>query len=216
MPIRESASERGARRGRQLRARTSVELDDARRRAGLSFRELARRLGVSLDTVQRALRGEPGSLTIDFAARLAAVVGLRLGIGLYPDGDPVRDRAHLALLTRLRTRLGPGLRWRTEVPIPITGDQRSGDALIEGDEFDALVEAETHFHDIQALERSVAGKQRDLGARRVVLLVSDTRHNRELIRGVAELRLRYPIGTRACLAALGRGRDPGGDALVIL
>ena len=41
-----------------------------------------------------------------------------------------------------------------------------------------------------------------------MLLVSDTRHNREVICGVAEPRLRYPIGTRACLAALGRGRDP--------
>jgi transcriptional regulator with XRE-family HTH domain len=177
---------------------------------------LARRLGVSVDKVQRALRGEPGSLTIEFAARMAAVLGLQLSVGLYPDGDPVRDRAHLALLTRLRTRLGPGLRWRAEVPIPITGDHRSGDALIECDDFDALVEAETHLHDIQALERSIAGKQRDLGASRVVLLVSDTRHNREVIRDVAELRRRFPIATRACLAALGRGRDPGGDAHVIL
>jgi len=216
VPIRESASERGARRGRQLRARTSAELDDARRRAGLSFRELARRLGVSVEKVQRALRGEPGSLTIDFAARIAAVLGQQLSVGLYPDGDPVRDRAHLALLARLRTRLAPGLRWRTEVPIPIAGDHRSGDALIGGDEFDVLIEAETHLHHIQALERSIAGKQRDLGASRVVLLVSDTRHNREVIRDVAELRRRFPIGTRAFLAALGRERDPGGDALVIL
>jgi hypothetical protein len=100
--------------------------------------------------------------------------------------------------------------------MPITGDHRSGDALVEGGDFDALVEAETHLHDIQALERSIAGKQRDLGASRVVLLVSDTRHNRDVIRNVAELRRRFPIGTRACLAALGRGRDPGGDALVIL
>ncbi|TAK00789.1 MAG: XRE family transcriptional regulator [Chloroflexota bacterium] len=216
MPIRESASERGARRGRHLRTRTSSELDDARRRAGLSFRELARRLGVSVDKVQRALRGEPGALTIDFAARLAAVLGQQLSVGLYPDGDPVRDRAHRALLARLRTRLGPGMRWRTEVPIPIAGDQRSGNALIEADGFSALVEAETHLHDIQALERSIAGKQRDLGASRVVLIVSDTRHNREVIRDVVELRRRFPVGTRACLAALGRGRDPGGDALVIL
>jgi hypothetical protein len=26
----------------------------------------------------------------------------------------------------------------------------------------------------------------------------------------------FPIATRACLAALGRGDDPGGDCLVIL
>ncbi len=216
MSIREAASERGARRGRQLRARTSVELDDARRAAGLSFRELGRRLRVSPDTVQRALRGEAGSLTIDFAARLAAVLGLQLSVGLYPDGDPVRDRAHLALLERLRARLAPGLRWRTEVPIPIAGDHRSGDALIEGHGFSVLVEAETHLHDVQALERTIAAKQRDLGASRVVLLMADTRHNRSVIDHAEELRRRFPIGVRAGLAALARGRDPGGDALLIL
>jgi transcriptional regulator with XRE-family HTH domain len=216
VPIRESASERGARRGRQLRARTSGELDTARRTGGLSFRELARRLGVSPDTVQRALRGEAGSLTIDFAARLAAVVGLQLSVGLYPDGDPVRDRAHLALLGRLQGRVGPRLRWRTEVPVPIAGDHRSGDAVIGGDGFDVLVEAETHLHDVQALERTIAAKQRDLGASRVVLLVADTRHNREVIEHAEELKRRFPISTRACLAALARGREPGGDALVIL
>ncbi len=193
-----------------------MELDDARRTAGLSTRELARRLGVSPDTIQRALRGERGSLTIDFAARLAAVLGLQLGVGLYPDGDPVRDSAHLALLGRLHERLGPGLRWRTEVPVPIAGDHRSGDALIEGRGFDVLVEAETHLHDVQALERVIAAKQRDLRASRVVLLVADTRHNRSVIEHTEELRRRFAIGTRACLTALARGRDPGGDALVVL
>jgi hypothetical protein len=98
----------------------------------------------------------------------------------------------------------------------MVGDRRSGDAVIEGREFEILVEAETHLDDIQALERSIAGKQRDLGIERVILLVADTRHNREVIRCVGELRRRFPVGTRACLAALRRGRDPGGDAIVIL
>ena len=59
-------------------------------------------------------------------------------------------------------------------------------------------------------------KQRDLGAKRAILLVADTRHNREVIRQVPDLRREFPISTRACLAALGRGEDPGGDCLVIL
>ena len=186
------------------------------------MRELARRLGVSPDTVRRAFRAETGSLTIDVAARLAAVLGLQLGVGLYPDGNPVRDSAHLALLGRLHDRLSPGLRlapglsWRTEVPIPIAGDHRSADGLIGGPGFDVLVEAETHLHDIQALERAIAAKQRDLGVARVLLLVADTRHNRRVMDQTEELRRRFPIQTRACLVALARGRDPGGDALVIL
>lgn len=100
--------------------------------------------------------------------------------------------------------------------MPIPGDRRSADATITGDDVDALVEAETRLHDIQTLERGIAGKQRDLGVERVVLLVADTRHNRAVIARVPELRRRFPVGTRAGLAALGRGLDPGGDCLVIL
>ena len=88
--------------------------------------------------------------------------------------------------------------------------------ILAGAGFEILVEAETHLDDVQAHERSIAGKQRDLGTDRVVLLVSDTRHNREVIRRVAELRRRVAVETRSCLQALRRGGDPGGDALVIL
>lgn len=214
--VRESAADRGARRGRQLRSRTSRELDDARRAAGLSHRELARRLSVSPDTVSRALRGEPGALRIDLTAEIAAVLGLQLSVGLHPDGDPVRDRGHLALLGRLRARLPPGLQWRTEVPVPLTGDRRSADAVITGVGFEILIEAETHLDDIQALERAIAAKARDLGLARALLLVADTRHNRAVIEDTEELRRRFPVGTRRCLAALARCRDPGGDTLAIL
>jgi hypothetical protein len=33
---------------------------------------------------------------------------------------------------------------------------------------------------------------------------------------VPDLQRQFPVGTRACLAALGKGRDPGADCLVIL
>ena len=100
--------------------------------------------------------------------------------------------------------------------MPIEGDRRSADAVIGLEALEAMVEAETHLDDIQALERGIAAKQRDLGVGRVILLVADTRHNRAVIEGVPELRRRFPIGTRACLFALAAGRDPGGDGLVIL
>ncbi len=100
--------------------------------------------------------------------------------------------------------------------MPIEGDRRSADALIGGMGVEVMVEAETHLNDIQTLERGIAGKQRDLGVERVILLVADTRHNRAVIAGVPELGRRFPIGTRACLAAVARGLDPGGDGLVIM
>ena len=79
-----------------------------------------------------------------------------------------------------------------------------------------MIEAETRLNDVQAAERRLRAKQRDLGTTRAILLVADTRHNRAVINHVPDLSTQFPIGTRACLAALGRGEDPGGDCLVIL
>lgn len=79
-----------------------------------------------------------------------------------------------------------------------------------------LIEAETHLGDVQALERKCAAKARDLGVIRTVLLVADTRRNRQVIRDHPELTDRFPIGTRACLAELAHATDPGGDCLIVL
>ena len=100
--------------------------------------------------------------------------------------------------------------------MPIVGDLRSGDAMVTVTEGDILIEAETHLDDLQAIERKGAAKARDLGAVRLVLLVADTRHNRRVIQEHPELRQRFPIDTRTCLARLAKSLDPGGDALVIL
>ena len=188
----------------------------ARRSAGLSLREVARRVGVGHALIARAERGDPRTLTIDLVARIASVLGLELAASLYPGGDPVRDRGHLALLKRLRARLPGNAAWRTEVPVPITGDPRSGDAVLTIPDGDILIEAETRMDDVQAVERRGSAKGRDLGAIRLVLLVADTRHNQRVLREHPELRERLPVGTRSCLAALKRGADPGGDCLVVL
>jgi transcriptional regulator with XRE-family HTH domain len=216
MANRESLATLGASRSRLLRGRIGDELAGARRAVGLSLREVGRRVGVSPQRVARAERGSPSALTIDLAARIAPVVGLQLAASLFPSGDAVRDAGHLRLLSRFRARLHASVRWRSEVPVPITGDARSGDAVITVKAKDLLVEAETHLGDIQALERRAGAKARDLGVERVVLLVASTRHNRNVIALHPELYQRFPIGTRACLAALARGEDPGGDCLVIL
>jgi hypothetical protein len=93
---------------------------------------------------------------------------------------------------------------------------RNADGVAEGAAFDAIVEAETRLHDVQGVERRLRAKQRDLGATRAILLVADTRHNRTVLATFDQLAGRFPVGTRACLAALAKGRDPGGDCLVIV
>ena len=147
---------------------------------------------------------------------MASVLGLELAVTLHPAGDPVRDKSHLALLARFRARLHPSIRWRTEVPIPIEGDRRAADAVIEFSSLGRDGRGRTRIDDVQALVRKINLKQRDLGLRRVILVVADTRHNRLAVANVAALLDRFPVSTRASLAALSSGRDPGGDALVIL
>ncbi|HET9853272.1 MAG TPA: hypothetical protein VFP56_12330 [Candidatus Limnocylindrales bacterium] len=216
VPGRETVAVIGARRSAQLRQRLATELVTARLAAGLSRRELGRRVRVGEGRIARAERGDPATLTIDLAARVAPVIGRQLAASLYTDGDPVRDRAHTALLTRFRLRLHSSVHWRVEVPIPLAGDRRSGDAVLGGSGWDALVEAETALADLQLLERRMSAKQRDLGAKHLILLISATRRNREAIRLHPELQERFPIDTRTCLARLGAGKDPGGDCLAVL
>jgi hypothetical protein len=143
------------------------------------------------------------------------MLGLDLSVGLHPSGSPARDAAHLALLARLRSRLGPGIRLRMEVPMPTPGDLRSADLILES-EFDAMVEAETHIDDVQAVVRRARAKQRDLGCRRLILLLSDSRHHRDLLRRHPELLEELPVAVRVGLRALVEGRDPGGDMIVLL
>src|SRR5215210_4469844 len=109
MPYRLAPSTVGERRSRQLRQRLAEELVSTRLAAGISRREIARRLRVSPDRIARVEQGDVTAQTVDVIARLAAALGLQLGANLYPDGDEVRDRGHLALLARFRARLSPDL-----------------------------------------------------------------------------------------------------------
>src|SRR4029453_8828733 len=118
--------------------------------------------------------------------------GLGLSNKAYPTGDPIRDRAQLALLERLRGRLHPSLRWRTEVPLPREGDLRAWDAEIRGPppaRWRMRVEAETRITDGQALERKLGLKVRDDPGGHLILLVADTRANR---RALCHARRRTP------------------------
>lgn len=216
MVTTEAVASIGARRSRLLRFRIGEELGNTRRALGISRRELARRTGIGPQRIARAERGDPAALTLDVAARLAAALGLQLATSLRPNGDAIRDRGHLALLDRLRRRLPPRAVLRTEVPIPIAGDLRSADAMIEVAGGTILVEAETHLGDVQLVERRTAAKARDLGALRTMLLFAETRHNRRVLRDHPELLERFPVTARRALAAISGGADPGGDAIVVL
>lgn len=208
----------GEAHGQAALASVCRELDDAIRTQGLSYAAVAADVGLSPSQVSRIARCESPDLSIVQASVLLASVGLDLSLKSYPTGRPVRDRAHLELLERLRIRLYRSLAWRTEVPVVRTGpDLRAWDAVIAGDGWADAVEAEVRLRDLQALDRRVALKQRDGAVDHVVLLVWNTRTNRDVLREFGSaLRPNFPIPGERALELLQAGVHPGGNAVILL
>ncbi len=193
------------------------ELRLARIEGGMTQTEVGRRIGRSKSRVSRVERGGIRTLNVDALARHAAVVGLKPSIKLYPNGRRLLDAPQLDLLARFRDRLHPSWTWETEVPMPISGDLRSGDCRIIVPGCSALVEAYSRFAECETQTRRARRKQRDLGTSRLILLVAATRANREaLAEAMPVLAGSFTHDTKATMAALAAGQDPGTDAIVVL
>ena len=217
MTVRTSLLDAARERSRRSLASVGRELRTARREHGLSQQSVATTARLSRSKVSRVELGQDPGLSIADATSLLAAVGLDLVVRAYPGGDPARDAGHTVLLERFRRRLHPSLGWRTEVPLPLPGDRRAWDGLITGRGWAVGVEAETHPEDRQALERKVALKLRDGGAGSVIVVLSRTLANRRFVeQHAAELRQSFPTTAREALAALAAGRQPSGNALVLL
>ncbi len=207
----------GADRARRTVADLTTEIRRARVDRGLSQAEVGRAVGLSGPQVCRIERGLSPDVSIAVLCRLLAVVGLELSARAYPAGEPVRDRAHAALLSRFRARLHSSLRWRMEVPLPVAGDLRAWDGQVGGASWRVGVEAETRPSDLQALQRRLALKLRDGGVDALILVLADTRHNRELLRAHADdLVQRFPVPGRRAMELVAAGVPPTGNAIVLL
>jgi transcriptional regulator with XRE-family HTH domain len=222
MPVRQSPLDLGTARGRALVAELARSAEEARLERGLSYAGLGRALRLAPGQVAQICRGQSPNVSITRMAQLLAVLGLELSSRAYPAGPPVRDAAQLALLGRLRVRLPANLKWRTEVPVSELSragavDHRAWDAAVDGAGWTVRIEAETHIRDVQAVQRRIALKQRDGEIQVVVLLLSDSRHHRDLLAAAgAGLRDQFPISARRTLSALADSRSPAGNALVLL
>jgi transcriptional regulator with XRE-family HTH domain len=195
--------------------RFGEEIRQARRHHGLSQQSVATACGLDqaqVSRIERALnwRPDPGVLYC-----LALCVGLDAVLRTYAGGDPLRDAGHLRLLERLRRRLHPELRWRTEIPLPIPGDRRSWDAGIYGNGWWRPVEAETVVDDDQALQRKLRLKRRDGNIDDLILLVAETTRNRTALASAGGLLGDLPLCSREILAAL-RAGDPPPSGIVLL
>lgn len=221
MPSRERAFDRGSRLARRILTTIGEELRTARLMSGLTLEQVGRSAGMSYTTVGRIERAQHRAVTIVQLARLGAVVGLDVWLRAYPGPDPVRDAAQLRLLERFRARLHPALTLRTEVPLPFAGDGRAWDgmvaAFIDGSGEQLPAEIESRIHDVQAQMRRIQMKLRDSGLGSAIVVVADTRLNRDALRAAETvLADMFPVPPRRALAALAAGRHPGGSALVFL
>jgi len=153
--------DRALRLSREPTVEAGREILLGRDQAGLSQDDAASAAGMSGSQFGRIERAELRRVSVEQIARAASAVGLRPSLRLYPDGDAVRDAAHVGLLERLRSRLPSQLAWRTEVPLHGQRDLRSWDAQISYAPGRDAVEAETRIRGAQATWRRTATKLRD-------------------------------------------------------
>jgi transcriptional regulator with XRE-family HTH domain len=214
---RERPRDRALRHGHRLTELVGDDIRAARLSGGLSLRGAAASVGLSKTTFWRIEHNAARDISVRGLELACAAVGLSLSMRAYPASDPARDAGHLALLGRLRARLPAEAAWVTEVPMPIAGDLRALDARTSMKGETIGFEAETRLTDAQAVERKALLKKRDARLDRMILVVSDTRSNREfLARHREHLRSSFPLDTRAILAALALGDAPDGDGIVVL
>jgi transcriptional regulator with XRE-family HTH domain len=214
---RESPGERGRRRGDRLLRTLLDEFREARMSAGLSQEDVGRAIGLSKARISAIERGTHPGVSFVVIAQMLAAVGLELAARAFPVEGGLRDAGQGRLLRRFLPRVAPTVAWRTEVPIGGPGDLRAWDALLSVGQVKVGVDAETRLRDFQAVDRRVMLKARDSRVDRVILLVADTRHNRDVLRALRGASLaNYPIAPGSALAALAEGRDPGGNAIVVL
>jgi transcriptional regulator with XRE-family HTH domain len=187
-----------------------------RLRSGLSQADLGRLVGTSRAWTSRLERHKLRDVSLRTAVRLTAILGGDLSVKVHPGPPAVRDSGHLPLLERFERRVPPLWRVTHESPMLISGDQRAWDRRLDG-VVSIGIEAETRPMDLQALERAMQLKLRDSNVDRMILLIADTRRNRELLRtAIAHLRPTLPLATAETLRALAAGRDPGANGLVVL
>ena len=96
-------------------------------------------------------------------------------------------------------------------------DRRAVDVVLACGRVRVGVEAITRFADSQDQARTAILKQVAAGLDVMVLVLSDTRHNRAAVQeAAAVLSASFPIGPRPCLAALRAGRPPARNGIVLI
>lgn len=153
---------------------------------------MASAIGTSRSVYTRIEAGQSQSLSVVRAVQLGRLLGLDVVIRAYPGPTPLRDAGHGGRLDRVLIHVAAPLSTAREVPLPSRPDgpppeQRAWDAMISGRDKRTGVELEMRLRDSQALERRVRLKMRDDPIDELLLLVADTRANREVLNSIPPL-----------------------------
>lgn len=217
MPTRTTPVREAARTRDWLLLTIGRELRVARFRSGMTQARVGRAIGRSASWISLIEGGKVPGVAVSELMLVGAAVGLKLHVATFPAWRRPLDAPQLGLLNDFNDRLHP--RWKREIEkaLPREGDLRAADELISADGCSCVVEAITRLADVQAQVRAARLKVRELGADRLILLIRGTRANRRMLREAGHVLIdSFPIPTREALRALGGGRDPGGDCIVLL
>lgn len=179
----------------------------------LTQAQVAAAVRISRSVYSRIECGKLGHLSIVVATQIASVLGLDLVIRAYPGPTKLRDQPSLDRMAPVLKAAAVPIVIRTEVTLPQRPDghpeQRAWDAMAEGDGKRTAMEMEMRLRDAQALERRIGLKLRDDPVDGFVLLLADTRTNRETLKLNPELFRWLPrLTIGVVLTALSAGRHP--------
>jgi transcriptional regulator with XRE-family HTH domain len=194
------------------------DLRQTRLDLGLSQARVAQSAGMSRPALARLERGRLDAVDPIELAAVAAVLGLDVRVNAYPAGDPLRDAVSVRLFEALRRRAHPSIAWRTELPLPASGDRRAWDAVAISQDGWTGIECISRFGAADATIRRANSKlAEDPRISRLVLVVNDTTRNRSaLAAALLTVRAGFPLQTREVLAALEAGRTPPLNGIVLL
>jgi transcriptional regulator with XRE-family HTH domain len=228
-PVPRTNLERGAaRQAREIPARIGQQLRTAREDAGLSLAAVAAHGGLSKSRLHDIEAGtcQPRWETI---WRVAAVLGQRLRVGIYPDSGPlIRDHIQAAMLAELVSLVGR--RWRAQPEVPVYHPVRGVIDLVLEDVPNGTIvacEAQSELRRLEqqlrwsrmkadALASSRVGPEgqtaRHVG--RLLLLRSTTRTRAAVARYADLVATAYPVRAADAFAALAGSATWPGDALL--
>jgi len=226
---RTSVERAAARQAGEIRGRIAAQLRTAREDAGLSLERVAHAGGVSKSRLHDIEGGscQPRWETI---ARVCMVLGLRLGVGLYPNAGPlIRDHLQAAMIEALLGILDPRWRGRPEVPVhrPVRGvidlvlDEGAGGAVVACEAQSELRRLEQQLRWSRAKAEALQEARRDgdtvVSARdvgRLMLLRSTTRTRATVAQYADVVAAAYPARTKDAYSALAGQAPWPGDALI--